>query len=60
AHFVALGSLGASSVNITVRVWTIQADYWDVYFDMNQKVYEQLPKRGLNFPYQTYTVNIKQ
>ena len=60
ANFVALGSLGTSSVNITVRVWTKQADYWDVYFDMNQKVYEQLPKRGLNFPYQTYTVNIKQ
>lgn len=60
SHFVALGSLGTSSVNITVRVWTKQADYWDVYFDMNQKVYEQLPKRGLNFPYQTYTVNIKQ
>ena len=60
AHFIALGSLGASSVNITVRVWTTQADYWDVYFDMNKKVYEQLPKRGLNFPYQTYTVNIKQ
>ena len=60
AHFIALGSFGASSVNITVRVWTTQADYWNVYFDMNQKVYEQLPKRGLNFPYQTYTVNIKQ
>ena len=60
AHFIALGSLGTSSVNITVRVWTKQADYWDVYFDMNQKVYEQLPKHGLNFPYQTYTVNIKQ
>ena len=60
AHFIALGSLGTSSVNITVRVWTKQADYWDVYFDMNQKVYEQLPKHGLNFPYQTYNVNIKQ
>ncbi len=59
-HFVALGSLGTSSVNIVVRVWTTQADYWDVYFDMNKNIYETLPKRGLRFPYQTFTVNVKQ
>lgn len=60
SHFVGLGALGASSVDIAVRVWTTQADYWGVYHDMLRNVYEQLPKRGLNFPYQTYTVNIKQ
>ncbi len=57
-HFIALGSLGTSSVNITVRVWTTQADYWAVYFEMNKNIYETLPKRGLHFPYQTFTVNV--
>lgn len=59
-HFIALGSLGDSSVNVTVRVWTTQADYWDVYFDMNQKIYKTLPERGLNFPYPTITVNVNK
>lgn len=58
--FIALGSLSASSIDITVRVWAKQEDYWDIYFDMNKKVYETLPKRGLNFPYQTFTVNLNK
>lgn len=56
--FVALGCLNSSSIDITVRVWANQADYWDIYFNMNKTVYEQLPKNGLNFPYQTLTVNV--
>lgn len=58
--FIALSSLGRSSIDIVVRVWAQQADYWDIYFDMNKKVYETLPKRGLNFPYQTFTVNVNK
>ncbi|MBR6649259.1 MAG: mechanosensitive ion channel [Bacteroidaceae bacterium] len=58
--FIALSSLSRSSIDIVVRVWAQQADYWDIYFDMNKKVYETLPKRGLNFPYQTFTVNVNK
>ena len=56
--FIALKELGASSINIVVRVWAAQADYWAIYFDLNKAVYETFPKRGLNFPYQTFTVNV--
>ena len=56
--FIALKELGASSINIVVRVWATQADYWAIYFDLNKAVYETFPKRGLNFPYQTFTVNV--
>lgn len=58
APFIALGSLNSSSIDITVRVWANQADYWSVYYGMNKTVYEQFPKEGLNFPYQTLTVNV--
>ena len=56
--FIALKSLGASSIDIVVRVWAAQTDYWDIYFDLNKTVYEEFPKRGLNFPFQTFTVNV--
>lgn len=56
--FIALSSLAASSIDMTVRVWCKQEDYWGIYFDMNKKVYETFPKNGLNFPYQTLTVNV--
>lgn len=58
--FIALKELGASSIDIVVRVWAAQGDYWDVYFDLNKAVYETFPKRGLNFPYQTFTVNVNK
>ena len=35
AYFIALTSLGDSSVNIVVRAWTASSDYWGVFFDMN-------------------------
>ena len=40
AYFIALTSLGESSVNIVVRAWVNAGDYWGVYFDMNEKVYK--------------------
>ena len=58
APAIALSSLAASSIDISVKVWCKQEDYWSVMFDMNKKVYETFPKEGLNFPYQTFTVNV--
>lgn len=60
APFVELGSLGASSINITVRVWCDAADYWGIFFDMNKAVYKTFPEKGLNFPYNTITVDMKK
>ena len=58
--FVALGALGKSSIDITVRVWCKQEDYWGINFDLNKKVYETFPKEGLKFPYQTFTLNVNK
>lgn len=58
APFVELGALAASSIDLTVRLWCKQEDYWKIKFDLNRKVYETFPKHGLNFPYQTFTVNV--
>ena len=58
APAINLLELAASSIDISVKVWCQQSDYWNVKFDMNKKVYEIFPKEGLNFPYQTFTVNV--
>ncbi|MDY3266177.1 MAG: mechanosensitive ion channel [Phocaeicola sp.] len=57
APFIGLGSLSASSVDIKVRVWTKTSDYWDVYFDMNKKVYDTFNKEGIGFPFPQLTVH---
>ncbi len=60
APFIALSTLNSSSIDIVVRLWAKQEDYWDIYFALNKAVYETFPKRGLNFPYQTFTVLNKE
>lgn len=57
APFIGLGALSASSVDIKVRAWTSTANYWDVYFDFNKKVYETFNKEGIGFPFPQLTVH---
>ncbi len=51
APFVALKAMSNSSIEIVVRAWTNAADYWGLFFDMNEKVYKTFPTKGLKFPY---------
>lgn len=56
--FIALSELADSSVNFTVRAWVNAADYWGVYFDMNEKIYNTFNKEGLNIPYPQMDVHV--
>lgn len=53
----ALHALDSSSVNLIMRVWVNPADYWDVYFDMNKRVYDEFNKQNINFPFPQLTVH---
>lgn len=59
AYFIALNSLGESSVNIVVRAWVNAGDYWDVFFSMNEKVYQTFAEENLNIPFPQLDVHIK-
>ena len=48
---IALGELAASSVNFKVRAWVANGDFWDVYFLINQKIYEDFNRQGIKFPF---------
>lgn len=56
--FVALKELGDSSVNFVVRAWVMAPDYWGVYFDLNEKVYNTFAKEGLNIPFPQMDVHV--
>lgn len=57
APFIALSTLADSSVNITIRVWVKNEDYWGVFFDMNQNIYEVFNREGISFPFPQVTVH---
>jgi len=56
--FVGILNLGPSSVDFTFRVWVMNLDYWNVYFDMNRIIYMRLPENGINFPYPQLSVHL--
>ena len=58
AYFIALTSLGESSVNIVVRAWVNASDYWGVFFDMNEKVYKTFAEEKLNIPFPQMDVHL--
>ncbi|MDD4848200.1 MAG: mechanosensitive ion channel [Bacteroidales bacterium] len=58
--FIALDSLGDSSVNIVVRAWVKAENYWGVYFDMNEKVYKTFAEEHINIPFPQMDVHLHQ
>lgn len=56
--FVRVSQLGDSSVNFAVRLWCSGADYWGIYFDMNEKVYDTFAENGLNIPFPQMDVHV--
>ncbi len=58
--FVALLTLGESTITLVTRTWVKAEDYWDVYFWINENLYSRLPESGIEFSYPQVTVNINK
>lgn len=57
APLIALNELADSSVNVALKVWVKNADYWGVYYDMNKNVYARFNEKGISFPFPQLTVH---
>ena len=60
APFVAISQYKESSVEYVTRVWCNNADYWDVYFGMNERVREAFARNGVHMTYNHLNVHIHQ
>jgi small conductance mechanosensitive channel len=60
ANFIGLVELADSSVNLTLRVWCKTEHYWDVFFKMNERIYKEFGKEGLNIPFPQLDVHIQK
>ncbi len=57
APYFQLHALAASSVNVVIRVWVNAADYWDVYFETNNLIYNTFNAEGISFPFPQLTLH---
>ncbi|MCB9096918.1 mechanosensitive ion channel family protein [Arcobacter aquimarinus] len=48
---VAVSELADSSVNFVVRVWVNTPNYWDVKFDLTEKIKITFDKEGISIPF---------
>ena len=60
APVVILSKLADSSVVITARAWTASANYWGLMGDINETIYNELPKHGLSFPFPQMDIHVKK
>ncbi|MBR5127473.1 MAG: mechanosensitive ion channel [Roseburia sp.] len=57
---VFVDNLGASSVDIGVRLWVSAADYWAVKWRLTENIKYAMDENGISIPYQQIDVQIKQ
>ncbi|MCL2596966.1 MAG: mechanosensitive ion channel [Paludibacter sp.] len=48
---VELNKLADSLAEIVIRVWVKSEEYWNVYFSVNQKIYEVFKEKNISFPF---------
>lgn len=58
--FVKVTNLGASSVDITMRVWCNRADLFDLKFDLTRAIKQAFDREGISIPYPHIEVIQKQ
>lgn len=57
APYIGVDALADSSVNVLIRVWTKQEEYWNVRYEVHQKIYEAFNAAGIDFPFPQQTVH---
>lgn len=55
---VFVSELADSSVNLSCRAWTRSEFYWGVFFDINERIYKELPTYGISFPFPQMDVHL--
>ncbi|HKL67106.1 MAG TPA: mechanosensitive ion channel domain-containing protein [Bacteroidales bacterium] len=55
---IKVSNLGDSSVDLATRVWVKSGDYWNVFFDMNEKVKKTFDIEGISIPFPQQDVHL--
>lgn len=51
APFCRLKTLGASSITFVANCWVDSEDYWDVYYDTIENVFNEFKRNNISIPY---------
>lgn len=57
--FIALKELGASSIVFTASCWCKSGDYWTVYYDILDSVFNEFKRENISIPYNQLEVRLR-
>lgn len=57
-YTVRLSEQAASALVFVCRCWVKSADYWTVYFDLNERMTKKFAEEGIEIPYTKVDVNL--
>jgi len=57
---VVLAQMADSSIQLSARAWVRSTDYWDVFYEYNEKIYNTLPRHGISFPFPQIDVHLSR
>lgn len=60
AALIAVGELGASSVNFYVRPWVKNSDYWPVKYALTEAIKQAFDDNGISIPFPQMDVHISK
>lgn len=58
APAIPMTTMGASSIIFQLRLWGKSADYWNLKFDLTEKIYQELTAAGIEIPFQQMDVHL--
>jgi len=58
APIVRLGAFGDNAVFIHVRVWSANDEYWDLHYDLHERIKKAFDEAGISFPYPQMDVHV--
>ena len=59
APAVVVKNLGESGVDVAVRAWVKRADYWDVFFDLQESLKNRFDAAGIVIPFPQRVVHLR-
>ena len=58
--FIRVSEYGESGINYVVKVWCLTSDYWEVYYDLLEKVKESFDRNGVEMPYNHVVIQMER
>lgn len=56
--FIGLQELGENSVNLIIKVWCSNKDYWDIYYYLQEEVKVAFDREGISIPYNQMDIHL--